>query len=154
MMRIWLAVCLCVALSGPASSGPVEDSVVRQLRQQGFDQIEVTSTWLGRSRIMSRRGDLVREIILNPLTGEILRDYWRNRRGGGAPSLFNPPSGLEGGGPYGGDDDGYGDDDDRDDDDDDRDDDRDDDDSDNDGHDNSGRGSDNSGGDGDDGDDD
>ncbi|MFL4472196.1 hypothetical protein ACERZ8_20775 [Tateyamaria armeniaca] len=150
MMRNWLIPCLLsVVLSGPALSGPIEDSVVRQLSEQGFSRIEVSRTWLGRSRIVSRRGDLVREIILNPLTGEILRDYWRSQHGGDGPTLFNPPAGQAGGG--GEDDDDYDDDDYRDDDDDDDDDDEDDGDDDND---NSGRGSGNSGGDGDDGDDD
>jgi len=156
MMRVWLLACLfSVVLSGTAISGPVEDGVVRQLRQQGFSQIEVSRTWLGRSRIVSRRGDLFREIILNPLTGEILRDYWRTWHEREGPTLFNPPSGEGGEGAFdddGDDDDGDGDDGDDGDDDDgeDRGDDGDDRDNDRDNDD----GNDNSGGDGDGGDDD
>ena len=149
MMRGLLSVCaVCLALSGPVSGGPAEDNVIRQLSEQGFSQIEVSRTWLGRSRIVSRRGDMVREIIINPLTGEILRDYWRTRSRGEGQTLFNPPSGEAGGGEAGkneDDDDDY-DDDYRDDDDDDRDDDADDDDGDSD--------SDGGDSDGDDGDDD
>ena len=147
---------VCLALSGPVSGGPAEDNVIRQLSEQGFSQIEVSRTWLGRSRIVSRRGDMVREIIINPLTGEILRDYWRTRSRGEGQTLFNPPSGEAGGGEVGknddDDDDDY-DDDYRDDDNDDRDDDDDDDDRDGDESDGD---SDSDGGDsdGDDGDDD
>ncbi|MEO9575495.1 MAG: hypothetical protein ABJ263_08465 [Tateyamaria sp.] len=155
MMRGWLSVCaVCLALSGPVSGGPAEDNVIRQLSEQGFNQIEVSRTWLGRSRIVSRRGDMVREIIINPLTGEILRDYWRTRSRGEGQTLFNPPSGEAGGGEAGknDDDDDY-DDDYREDYDDDDDDDRDDDDRDGDDGDGD---SDSDGGDsdGDDGDDD
>lgn len=111
MMRRWLLACLfSVALSGAATSGPVEDGIVRQLRQQGFGEIQVSRTWLGRSRIVSRRGELFREIIVNPLTGEILRDYWRTRHERGGPSLFNPPSGGGGAGALEDDDDDDGDD--------------------------------------------
>jgi hypothetical protein len=52
------------------------EDVVGQLAKQGFSNIEVGSTWLGRLRITGLRGDGQREIILNPRTGEILRDTW------------------------------------------------------------------------------
>jgi uncharacterized membrane protein YgcG len=116
-------------------AGPIEDSIVSQLQKQGFRNIEVSRTLLGRSRIVARSNELIREIIVNRTTGEILRDYWQNRgnRSGGQRGIFDP-------GQYGYDDeDDY--DDDRDDDDRD-DDDRDDDDRDSD---NSGKGSSNSG---------
>lgn len=66
------AVALCAA--GPAHAS-YEDQVIRQLRKQGYTNIVVTSTLLGRLKISARRSDGVREIILNPRTGEILRDY-------------------------------------------------------------------------------
>ena len=52
------------------------DGVVDQLTRQGFFDIAVETTWLGRVRIFASRGDGQREIILNPRTGEILRDTW------------------------------------------------------------------------------
>lgn len=54
----------------------VEDRIVRQLKEQGFDEIEVTRTWLGRVRIVGTEDDTLRDIVLNPTTGAILRDYW------------------------------------------------------------------------------
>lgn len=62
-----------------------------QLREQGFTRIQITRTLLGRSRIVATSKTLTREIVINPATGAILRDYWieksGSRDGGG---LFNP----------------------------------------------------------------
>lgn len=49
--------------------------IERELRQQGFSQLRVTTTWLGRTRIEATGPAARREIVLNPNTGEILRDY-------------------------------------------------------------------------------
>lgn len=153
-MRAWLlgaAFLCCLAL--PGFAGPIEDSIVRQLREQGFSQIEVRRTLLGRSRIIARSRDLYREIVVSPVTGEILRDYWRELSSDEDGTRIVDPgrSGRSGG--------GVDDDDERDDDDDDDDDDRDDDDDggggDDDGDDGDNGGGDNGGDDGgDNGDDD
>ncbi|MEL6587411.1 MAG: hypothetical protein AAFY65_03405 [Pseudomonadota bacterium] len=58
----------------------VREQVVAQLRAQGYRDIRVTRTFLGRLRIVARNGRHTREIILNPATGEILRDYWPDDR--------------------------------------------------------------------------
>lgn len=55
-----------------------QDSIVRQLTQQGFRDITVSRTFLGRVRIMAMSDDLRREIVFNPATGEIIRDYWED----------------------------------------------------------------------------
>ena len=52
------------------------DDVVAQLTQQGYRDIAVSNTWLGRVRILATRDGGTREIVLNPRTGEILRDLW------------------------------------------------------------------------------
>jgi hypothetical protein len=51
-------------------------SIESQLRQQGFSTIVVSTTWLGRTRIDATSPSQKREIVINPRTGEILRDYW------------------------------------------------------------------------------
>lgn len=51
-------------------------SVVAQLRAQGFRSVVQERTLLGRVRITATRKDGKREIIINPRTGEILRDLW------------------------------------------------------------------------------
>ncbi|NEX47875.1 hypothetical protein G3572_16820 [Rhodobacter sp. ETT8] len=60
----------------PAFAKDFTQRVVEQLQEQGFASIVVERTLLGRTRILadSQRGR--REIILNPRTGEILRDLW------------------------------------------------------------------------------
>lgn len=75
--RMLLAVGLAVVLSGQAAlAQSFTDSVVDQLRQQGFDRIEVERTLLGRTQIVAQGKGGRREIIFNPRTGEILRDLW------------------------------------------------------------------------------
>jgi hypothetical protein len=129
-----------IALAGPALAGDVIDSIVRQLRKQGFRSVVQERTLLGRVRIVADRKDGSREIIVNPRTGEILRDLWTPLNGSASDGpVLNEPDKRGG---KGGDD---ADDDDNDDDDDDDDDD--------DSGSNSGSGSSGSG-DGDDGDDD
>ena len=65
----------------PALSQSFVEQVVTQLRAQGFQSIEVERTLLGRTRIAALRTDGSREIVLNPNTGEILRDLWTSTSG-------------------------------------------------------------------------
>lgn len=123
---------LALAVAGPLQAGPIEDNIVRQLRAQGYRGIEVRRTLLGRSRIIARSARTVREIVVNPITGEILRDVIRRidpgSEGGGSGNVGGPRSGNDddddddddddgddggddGGGDDGGGDDGGGDDD-------------------------------------------
>lgn len=95
---------LCVAALSltvtMAEAGPVEDSIARQLIEQGFTDIRISRTWLGRSRIVAESPELYREIIVNPATGEILRDFWRQTRGSDQDdrSIFDPGAGDRSGG--------------------------------------------------------
>lgn len=140
--------------AAPGAAQTAQQQVVRQLRAQGYRNIRVQRTWLGRVRIVadSRLGR--REIVLNPSTGAILRDYLDRgsdgRSGSGGGSSGSGSSGRDGSGGSDDDDDddddnssghGGGDDDDHDD-------------NSGQGSDNSGSGSGNSGGGGDDDDDD
>jgi hypothetical protein len=70
-----LGLVLCLTLALPARAEPIDEVIVAQLRAQGYSQIVVTRTLLGRIRIDAALGGLRREIVLNPRTGEILRDY-------------------------------------------------------------------------------
>lgn len=90
----------------PAAAAGFSDEVVRQLRQQGFSEILVESTLLGRTRIVAKSRNGTREIILNPRTGEILRDLWLARTGSsGAITIVDDSTG-KGRGTGDGDDDG------------------------------------------------
>jgi hypothetical protein len=117
-----------IAVPAAAQTNPFVQDLVLMLQEQGYTRFWVTRTWLGRLRIRAISDTFRREIIMNPKTGEILRDFWEliGVQGESKSGLFDPD-----------DDDGYheyADDDDDDDVDDDDDDD-----------DNSGSGSSNSG---------
>lgn len=51
------------------------------LRRQGFRNIETSRTLLGRVRITADRAGFTREIIVNPRSGEVLRDILFARNG-------------------------------------------------------------------------
>ncbi|MGB5556817.1 MAG: hypothetical protein WBN04_02285 [Paracoccaceae bacterium] len=75
--RKFLALATAAVLApAVAWSGPLEDQIVAQLRGQGYDKIAVSRTLLGRTRFVATSASYRREIILNPRTGEILRDFW------------------------------------------------------------------------------
>ncbi|MFN4154743.1 MAG: hypothetical protein ACK4HF_08820 [Paracoccaceae bacterium] len=120
-----LTMAVGLAAAFPALAAGFSDQVVRQLRRQGYRNIVVARTLLGRTRITATRGGGAREIILNPKTGEILRDLWiaADGRSGGAGLVDGRGGGEGSAGQFGGgasrrdDDDDDGDDDDDDDDD-------------------------------------
>jgi hypothetical protein len=53
---------------------PVVHAVLQSLTDDGYAIVSVQRTWLGRIRIEANTEKLHREIVMNPLTGEILRD--------------------------------------------------------------------------------
>lgn len=86
-----------VALAGPALASEVVDGIIRQLKSLGFRSIVQERTLLGRVRITANRKDGSREIIVNPRTGEILRDLWTALDGRvGATSIINETGGSGG----------------------------------------------------------
>lgn len=67
-----------ILAASPVAAASLEERVVEQLREQGFESIRISRTWLGRLRIKARGRGYEREIIINPRTGEILRDFWED----------------------------------------------------------------------------
>jgi uncharacterized membrane protein YgcG len=67
---------LAAALAGPVMASGFQDEIVASLRAQGYDQITVEVTLLGRVKITAIKQNYLREIVVNPRTGEILRDLW------------------------------------------------------------------------------
>lgn len=75
-----LILILCLALSpiaADADERSVRDRIVRELREDGYNEIRLFRTFLGRLRFVGEDGRSRREIIVSPTTGVILRDYVR-----------------------------------------------------------------------------
>ena len=86
--------------AAPAVADGFSERIVQQLEQQGFRGISTERTWLGRTRIIAEGDDGQREIIVNPNTGEILRDLMLTANGGGGRDggLVNVSEGSRSGG--------------------------------------------------------
>jgi hypothetical protein len=80
MRRLLFALALSLAAS-PVLAADVVSAWIRQLSLDGYEEMTVSRTWLGRTRIVAERGEVHREIILNTRTGEVLRDYSRSNDG-------------------------------------------------------------------------
>ena len=65
-----------MAGAGMAEARDRSDDIVRGLKRNGYRITEIGRTFLGRIRILATKDGGRREIIVNPVTGEILRDLW------------------------------------------------------------------------------
>lgn len=71
------AIVLALVLSASqAFAQNFEAAVIARLQAEGYVQITTTTTILGRVRIVALGSNGQREIVLNPRTGETLRDVW------------------------------------------------------------------------------
>jgi hypothetical protein len=77
-----LAAIVGIGLSAPLAAKTLSERVERALKRDGWRDIEITRTLLGRTRVTARKGDARREIILNTRTGEVLRDILIHDQGG------------------------------------------------------------------------
>ena len=73
---------LAAALPAAALAQSTQDTILAELRQQGYSDISVSRTLLGRTRIVAESPAFHREIVFNPWSGTILRDYWRRKFAG------------------------------------------------------------------------
>lgn len=87
LARLALAALMMTPPALAQAAGP-EDAVVEQLRGMGYTEFEVVYTLLGRVQIIATGPQGRREIVFNPATGEILRDFTRASGNGGAPTLL------------------------------------------------------------------
>ncbi len=77
---------LVVVLPGAAGAGGPDyaKEVEKELSKEGYTHMTVGRTWLGRIHILAKSKTAVREIVVNPHNGEILRDYTSLRDAGTA----------------------------------------------------------------------
>ena len=75
MKKLLIAALLWVGLVQAGFALTVEERLLANLQGQGYTVLEKGYTFLGRLRIVAENGEIHREIVVNPGTGEILRDY-------------------------------------------------------------------------------
>lgn len=113
-VRLWLALAILLVSVGASQAGDQAELLAAELRTHGFTDVQVTRTLLGRTRIVadSKRGQ--REIVLDPRTGQILRDLFVATRddeaqGGDGSAHGAGPGNHDGGDDHDGNDGGHGD---------------------------------------------
>ena len=72
---------ILAAGAAPAQDRDLLARLVFALRADGYDQIRTERTLLNRIRVIAGRAGERREIVIDPRTGEVLRDYSRERNG-------------------------------------------------------------------------
>lgn len=85
-LRLVIAI-LFATLPHLLSAEDLRAQIAEQLRSQGYANVEITKTWLGRLRFEAFKDDTQREIIVNPRTGEILRDFQSTANGAMKPGV-------------------------------------------------------------------
>lgn len=78
LARLLLVLSLALAPALARADGhTVRDRIFEELREDGYTEVRIGRTLLGRTRFVASKPDARREIIVNPRTGVILRDYIR-----------------------------------------------------------------------------
>ncbi|MEQ1771189.1 MAG: hypothetical protein ABL879_15260 [Devosia sp.] len=72
-------------LSTTAARADYADDMVTWLKGQGYLEVVLTRTLLGRAHILASTAKGTREIVINPRTGEVLRDVWLDADGNVLP---------------------------------------------------------------------
>ena len=80
LISLLVAALLVLAAPAVAQSDRLVDRVARELRGAGYEDISAYRTLLGRIRIVAETEGARREIVIEPSTGAILRDYTRRTR--------------------------------------------------------------------------
>ena len=84
MDRRYLLTALAAFAAAPAAAQnteatPLVDQIVAELKFHGYDEFRISRTFLGRTRIVAESRDRIREVVFDTSTGEILRDYWKDK---------------------------------------------------------------------------
>lgn len=69
--------CAGLVLASPAYAQDAQARILQRLQDDGYVNIRLSRTFLGRIRILASGTQGEREIVLNPSTGVVLRDYLR-----------------------------------------------------------------------------
>jgi hypothetical protein len=81
--NVLIPLAVVAGLLGPAAhASAAQERIIAELQEQGFSRIEVSRTLLGRTRIVAEGEGVEREIILNPASGVVLRDFLKRHDDG------------------------------------------------------------------------
>jgi hypothetical protein len=69
---------LCTSFHGAWAQVDNPQALADELRAQGYGSVQISRTLLGRVLLIARTDGHQREIVIHPVTGEILRDYLRD----------------------------------------------------------------------------
>ncbi len=99
LKRLFFVLFLSVApVATFAQDSSVRDKIITILREDGFSEVRISRTLLGRMRFVAENAEQRREIVVNPATGVILRDYVRFLTGDEGTSGFSGLFGSSGNG--------------------------------------------------------
>lgn len=75
-MRKLLMAMVCAGVIGlPAFAQTIDQRIAAGLEAEGYQIVTLYRTWLGRIYVIAETDDVRREMVFNPATGEVLRDY-------------------------------------------------------------------------------
>lgn len=79
VVRRAIALALSVAFLSalPVQADGLKDRIIADLVDEGYTEITIKRTLLGRALVVARQGNQTREIVFNPATQMVLRDYSR-----------------------------------------------------------------------------
>jgi hypothetical protein len=75
MKQTILAALCAVVLGQPVLAQSIDERIAASLQAEGYQIVTMNRTWLGRIYVIAETETLRREMVFNPATGEILRDY-------------------------------------------------------------------------------
>lgn len=75
LIALLLGAALVAAGSAAVAQTSPTDQILTILQRRGYVIVTQERTWLGRGRVVAEKDGMHREVVFNPGTGEILRDY-------------------------------------------------------------------------------
>lgn len=90
-----LAMTAAMQTAALAQYGSNISRLVNELRSQGYRNVQVERTMMGRYKVEAKKGSSSREIIIDPNTGHIFRDRNENERSHGSNGGYDNDSGYD-----------------------------------------------------------
>jgi len=72
----WLVINASLAIAEGSNQQAMERVIYHAMARDGFTQVELSYTWLGRLQVVASNHSRQRELVIDPDTGEVLRDFY------------------------------------------------------------------------------